>query len=152
MYDGHRLGCVMHSTFDRSYTKVIFLVPGLFGDRCDTRALFVKLARVLAEKYYTVVRFDFIGGGINIDDYSVNSFEVMKKTLIYVVKSVQKQFPWLVDTGMIGFSEGGKLCVRAMEALNIGFLGFCNALLAQEELLLPIKRPQFVGNRLVYDS
>lgn len=152
MFNEHRIGCVLHSRFDENAHKVIFLVPGLFGDRCDTRALFVALARKLASKGYNVVRFDFIGGGINLGDYTINDFSVMTDTLVYVIERIQNQFPWLTEIGLVGFSEGGKLCVKASQRVKIDFLGFCNALLQKEDLLLPIKRPRIINSRLAYDS
>lgn len=145
---------ILHSYVDYSYDKVIFIVPGIYGDRCDSRAMYVQLARRLVKLGYSVVRFDYVGGGVNLGDYTLNDFEYMTETCIQFIYRVCEQFSWLKELGLIGFSEGGKICVRVSNRINIpiSYIGFCNAILVEEALILPIKRPKVVNNRLAYDS
>ncbi len=145
---------VIHSFMDALYDKAIFIIPGIYGDRCDSRAMYVQLARRLSQIGYSVVRFDYIGGGINLGDYSLNDFDYMTETCVQFVNKVCGQFPWIKQLGMIGFSEGGKICIRAASKIKIpvSYIGFCNAILVKEELVLPIKRPKLINNKLVYDS
>ncbi len=152
--DGDVVNGVLHSFMDNSFSKVVFLVPGLYGDRCDSRAMFVKIARKLASLGYNVVRFDYVGGGINLGDYSTNDFAKMIDTLSKFIGAVTKQFIWFKSIGLIGFSEGGKICVRASKILDfdLEFVGLCNALLVEEDLLLEINRPKLINGNLVYDS
>lgn len=152
--DGEIINGVLHSFIDSLYSKVIFIVPGLYGDRCDSRAMFVKLARKLASLGYNVVRFDYVGGGVNLGDYSCNDFAKMADTLSKFICAVTNQYTWFKSVGLIGFSEGGKICIRASKNMdiNLGFIGLCNALLVEEDLLLEINRPKFINGNLVYDS
>lgn len=152
--NNHVVNGVLHSFMDPKYDNALFLVPGLYGDRCDSRAMYVRLARRLSQAGYNVVRFDYIGGGANLGDYSLNDFKFMTDTLVQFIQQVLCQFHWLKQLGMIGFSEGGKICVRVsgMACVPVSFIGFCNAILVKEELLLPIKRPKLIHNRFVYDS
>ena len=151
---GHVVNGVLHSFMDSYYDKAIFLIPGVYGDRCDSRAMYVNLARRLSQMGYSVIRFDYIGGGITLGDYSINDFDFMTETCVQFAQQVCKQFPWIKQLGFIGFSEGGKICVRAANRLKplVTYIGFCNAILVKENLILPIKRPKLIDGRLVYDS
>lgn len=151
---GHLVNGVLHSFMDSRYDKALFLVPGIYGDRCDSRAMYVHLARRLSQMGYSVIRFDYIGGGSNLGDYSLNDFCLMTETCIQFILQVCEQFPWMKQLGLIGFSEGGKICVRVAGriGLKVSFIGFCNAILVKEEFLLQVKRPKLINGRLVYDS
>lgn len=150
----HSVNGIIHTLMDRNYDKALFLVPGIYGDRCDSRAMYVHLARRLSCAGYNVVRFDYVGGGTNLGNYGLNDFQFMTDTCVQFIQQVCAQFPWIRQLGMIGFSEGGKICVRAVgkTCLPVSYIGFCNAILVKEELLLPIKRPKLINEQFVYDS
>lgn len=115
-YQGHQINCVL-TTGLKDGTGLYVIVPGLFGDRTDSRHMFTRLSQAMAEKGYSVLRFDYIGGGSTQGDYSKNDFDLMLSTLSHVVRYVLDKFHFFNHVGLIAFSEGGKLAIRAIDEL-----------------------------------
>ena len=77
----------------------------------------------------------------------------MLSTLCCVVRHILNKFSFFSFVGLLAFSEGGKLAVRALNKLqDIKFVCFCNAILVHEESMNTISRPKMKEHRLVYDS
>ena len=84
-YQGQQINCVL-TTGIKDGSGLYVIVPGLFGDRTDSRHMFTRLSQAMAEKGYSVLRFDYIGGGSTQGDYSKNDFDLMLSTLSHVVR------------------------------------------------------------------
>lgn len=151
-YQGQQINCVL-TTGIKDGSGLYVIVPGLFGDRTDSRHMFTRLSQAMAEKGYSVLRFDYIGGGSTQGDYSKNDFDLMLSTLSHVVRYVLDKFPFFKQVGLVAFSEGGKIAIRAIDEIpTASFICFCNAILVPEENMNEISRPKIRDQRLVYDS
>ncbi|MFW6677074.1 alpha/beta hydrolase family protein [Lacrimispora sp. AGF001] len=153
MYCNNKINCVLHTNFNYKNDMLYILVPGLLGDRTDSRHMFVRLSRALAHNNCSILRFDYLGGGSSEGDYTKNDFQVMMDTLKFIIEDVMHKFPWFKKIGLIAFSEAGKICVKLSNKMDcIKFIGFCNAILVEEENQNAITRPKLINNQLVYDS
>lgn len=97
-YQGQQINCVL-TTGIKDGSGLYVIVPGLFGDRTDSRHMFTRLSQAMAEKGYSVLRFDYIGGGSTQGDYSKNDFDLMLSTLSHVVRYVLDKFPFFKQVG-----------------------------------------------------
>lgn len=153
IFRNNKINCVLHTNFNSKNDILYILVPGLLGDRTDSRHMLVRLARELAKKNCNVLRFDYLGGGSSEGDYTKNDFQIMMDTLQFIIEDITKRFTWLKKIGFISFSEAGKICVKLSNIMNnICFIGFCNAILVEETNYNAITRPKLIKDRLVYDS
>lgn len=144
---------VLHITFNLSNPYVTIIVPGIFGDRGDSRAMFTRIARSLSMKGFSVLRFDFMGGGSNFGFYSENDFELFIQQLDEITSQLLKSFSFIKKVIYIGFSEGVKFAFHVMARREdvIAILS-CNGLCVEEAALEKIKRPKIKNGKLVYDS
>lgn len=152
-YNSCKLHGIFHSNFDISNDTVFMFVQGLFGDRCDSRAMFTELARRISDVGGNVFRFDYFGAGISEGEYKYNTFEEFVKILDYVIDYLKKTFSYLNKVVLIGFSEGIKLCTKLIFIRNdIKAICSCNGLLVTEEIYNTIERPKMIDGDIVYNS
>ena len=94
-YQGQQINCVL-TTGIKDGSGLYVIVPGLFGDRTDSRHMFTRLSQAMAEKGYSVLRFDYIGGGSTQGDYSKNDLinfpSLSKWALLHLAKAEKLQY------------------------------------------------------------
>ena len=152
-YKSEIINGILHTSFDFSNPYVTIIVPGIFGDRGDSRAMFTQIARNLGTKGFSVLRFDFLGGGSNLGDYSQNDFASFIAQLDEVTSQLLHAFGFMQKIIYIGFSEGLKFAFHAATKRNdVVAIISCNGLCVEESYLEPINRPKIKNQRMVYDS
>lgn len=129
------------------------LVPGIFGDRCDSRSFFVRLARSFAENNMSCIRFDYIGSGYSSGNYATNNFDRFIETLDYLLNTIKNRFKNKnIQFCLISMSEAAKISMKVSNnRQDVCSVIFCNGLLVEEEMN-SIERPKLRNNQLVYDS
>lgn len=152
-YNSEIINAVLHTSFNLSNPYVTIIVPGLFGDRGDSRAMFTRIARNLSMNGFSVLRFDFFGGGSNFGNYSENNFDLFIAQLNEITSQFLKAFGFINKVIYIGFSEGLKFAFHAAATRNdvVSILS-CNGLCVEESYLEKINRPKIKNGKMVYDS
>ncbi len=152
-YKSETINAVLHTSFNLSNSYVTIIVPGLFGDRGDSRAMFTRIARNLSINGFSVLRFDFFGGGSNFGNYSENDFDSFIDQLNEITSQLLSAFGFINKVIYIGFSEGLKFAFHAAAKRNdvVAILS-CNGLCVEESYLEKINRPKIKKGKMVYDS
>ena len=152
-YGTEKLNAVFHSWFDLSNQYVTIIVPGIFGDRGDSRAMFTRLARSLCMNGFSVLRFDFLGGGSNWGNYYENDFNLFIDQLNAVTNQLLGTFSFLKKVIYVGFSEGLKFAFyAASKREDVVAILSCNGLCVEEANIDKINRPIIKYGNLIYDS
>ena len=152
-YKSTAINAVLHSSFDFSNEYISIIVPGIFGDRGDSRAMFTRIARNLCQEGFSILRFDFVGGGSNFGNYSENDFESFIDQVNEVTTNLLKNFGFLKKVIYIGFSEGLKFAYHvAARRTDVIAIISCNGLCVEEAYMEKINRPRIKNGELVYDS
>lgn len=152
-YKSEIINAVLHSTFNLSNSYVTIIVPGIFGDRGDSRAMFTRIARSLSIYGCSVLRFDFCGGGSNFGNYFENDFDSFINQLDEITSQFLKAFSFVNKVIYVAFSEGLKFAfqVAAMRKDVVSIIS-CNGLGVEESYFEKINRPKFKNKKMVYDS
>ncbi|HAU86737.1 MAG TPA: hypothetical protein DCW90_14970 [Lachnospiraceae bacterium] len=152
-YKNEQLNAVLHSSFNLQNPYLTIIVPGVLGDRGDSRAMFTRIARKLCIEGFSVLRFDFYGGGSNLGDYCENDFALFAEQLNTVTEQVLSSFGYMKKIIFICFSEGLKFAFHVAEQRDdvVGLIS-CNGLCVEESIVDKINRPRIRNERLVYDS
>lgn len=111
-YKSEIINAVLHSTFNLSNSYVTIIVPGIFGDRGDSRAMFTRIARSLSIYGCSVLRFDFCGGGSNFGNYFENDFDSFINQLDEITSQFLKAFSFVNKVIYVAFSEGLKFAFQ----------------------------------------
>jgi pimeloyl-ACP methyl ester carboxylesterase len=152
-YKSETINAVLHTSFNLSNPYVTIIVPGILGDRGDSRAMFTRIARNLSSEGFSVLRFDFFGGGSNFGNYSENDFELFIDQLNEITSQLMNAFGFMNKVIYIGFSEGLKFAFHtAAKRKDIAAILSCNGLCVEESYLEKIKRPKIKNGEMVYDS
>ncbi|MDR0404885.1 MAG: alpha/beta hydrolase [Oscillospiraceae bacterium] len=152
-YKSETINAVLHTTFDLSNPYVTIIIPGIFGDRGDSRAMFTRIARNLSMNGFSVLRFDFLGGGSNFGNYSENDFDSFIIQLDEITSQFLNSFGFINKVIYVGFSEGLKFAFHAASKRNdIAAILSCNGLCVEESYLDKISRPKIKNGNMVYDS
>jgi hypothetical protein len=94
----------------------VLLLHGLTGNKTEAHRIFVKTARALQRKGFTVLRFDFRGWGDS-------EWESEQSTIVTMIEDARAATDFLlgqrgVDAtrlGYLGFSTGGAVAAQAIE-------------------------------------
>ena len=152
-YKTKTLNSVLHTSFNLLNPYVSIIVPGIFGDRGDSRAMFTRIARELNAQGFSVLRFDFLGGGSNGGNYFENDFDSFIEQLDGVTNQLLKSFSFFKNIIYIGFSEGLKFAYHVSKKRNdVTAILSCNGLCVEESNSDRILRPKIKCGKLVYDS
>lgn len=152
-YKTETLNSVLHTSFNLLNPYISILVPGIFGDRGDSRAMFTQIARELNEHGFSVLRFDFLGGGSNGGNYFENDFDSFIEQLDVVTEQLLKSFSYFKKIIYIGFSEGFKFAYHVSKKRNdVTAVLSCNGLCIEESNSNRVCRPKIKCGKLVYDS
>jgi pimeloyl-ACP methyl ester carboxylesterase len=152
-YGSERINAVLHTTFNLANPYITIMVPGIFGDRGDSRAMFTCIARNLSMSGFSVLRFDFFGGGSNFGDYSENDFNLFINQLNEITSQFLSSFGFIKKVIYVGFSEGLKFAFHAASKRNdVAAIISCNGLSVEESYLEKINRPKIKNGKMVYDS
>lgn len=152
-YGDEMLNAVFHSSFNLSNPYVTIIVPGIFGDRGDSRAMFTRIARNLNMNGFSVLRFDFLGGGSNFGNYFENDFNSFVAQLNEITSQVLDAFGFIKNIIYIGFSEGLKFAFyTAAKRNDVAAILSCNGLCVEETHIEKINRPRIKNEKMVYDS
>ncbi|TKC19109.1 alpha/beta hydrolase [Robertmurraya kyonggiensis] len=144
---------MFHSNLDFHSDSLFILVPGLLGDRCDSRSMLTKIARGLSKKNTHVLRFDFPGAGISDGFYETNTFEIFSDVLNFIIDEVKGNFTFIKKVILIGFSEGLKVCIDVAKSRNdVKGIGSCNGLIVEEDTKFSIERPRLKNGTIAYNS
>ncbi|WP_017727616.1 alpha/beta hydrolase [Halalkalibacterium ligniniphilum] len=103
------LSAVIHKSKQYNHpAAIIVFVHGFVGSKVGEHRLFVKAARRLAEKGYTVMRFDFVGSGESSGDYKdvtiSRLIEELKGAIEYILLKENQS-----ELTLIGHSLGGAI-------------------------------------------
>jgi pimeloyl-ACP methyl ester carboxylesterase len=152
-YKSEMINAVLHTSFNLLNPYVTIIVPGIFGDRGDSRAMFTRIARNLSMNGFSVLRFDFLGGGSNFGNYFENDFNLFIAQLNEITSQFLNAFGFINKVIYIGFSEGLKFAFHTAAKRNdvVAILS-CNGLCVEESYLEKIKRPKIKNGKMVYDS
>lgn len=147
------INAVLHTSFDFFNPYLTIIVPGIFGDRGDSRSMFTLIARSLNSNGFSVLRFDFLGGGSNIGDYYENNFNLFIMQLDEITTQIKSNFGFIKKIVYVGFSEGFKFAYHvSLKRSDVVGLVSCNGLCVQENSKGNIKHPKLKNGLLVYDS
>ena len=152
-YKSEDINAVLHTTFNLFNPYVTIIVPGIFGDRGDSRAMFTRIAHDLSLSGISVLRFDFCGGGSNFGNYYENDFEMFIDQLDVITSQLLNSFGFLKKVIYIAFSEGLKFSLfTAAKRKDVASIISCNGLCVEESFVDKIKRPKIKNGLMVYDS
>lgn len=144
---------ITECNFSEHIELFYILVPGIFGDRCDSRSFFVRLSRSFAENNMSCIRFDYIGSGYSSGKYATNNFDRFIETLDCLLNTIKNKFKNKnIQFCLISMSEAAKISMKVSnKRQDVCSVIFCNGLLVEEEMN-PIERPKLRNKQLVYDS
>lgn len=152
-WNGKKISGILSSSFDCNKNDLVVIVPGLFGDRCDSRSMFTQLSRLLSENGYSVTRFDFLGYGLSEGLYENNTLLYFEEILFNWINNIQTNFPFLNKVVLIGFSDGIKTCISlSIKRNDVILICSCNGLITKESIYNPIERPKLINGKFVYNS
>ena len=152
-YKSEIINAVLHTNFDLSNSTITVIVPGIFGDRCDSRAMFTRIARALSMNGFSVLRFDFVGGGSNLGCYAENDIESFVDQLNEITSEFMEAFGFVKRIIYVGFSEGLKFAYHvAAKRDDVSGIISCNGLCIEESNFDKVKRPKIKNGKMVYDS
>ena len=149
----NRMNAVLHTSFDFFNPYLTIIVPGIFGDRGDSRAMFTLIARRLSSKGFLILRLDFLGGGSNLGNYYENNFNLFIFQLDEITTQIKRNFGFIKKIVYVGFSEGFKFAYHvSLKRSDVIGLVSCNGLCVEEKNKENIKRPKLKKGICVYDS
>lgn len=144
----------VHHRGNSADTPGVLYIHGMPGDRVDTRRLPVRMARRLQARGVAGLRVDLYGSGVSDGSFSNVTFLDELKQVLFLIEEIRKQGLWKGPTLLLGFSEAGKLAIRAAQN-NADVAGLClwNGVIAPEppgteKKLLRLQR---VAGQLVFD-
>jgi pimeloyl-ACP methyl ester carboxylesterase len=115
--------------------------------------MFTCIARNLFESGFSVLRFDFLGGGSNFGSYFDNDFDSFIAQLNEITGRFLNAFGFISKVIYMGLSQGLKFAFHAVAKRNdvVAILS-CNGLCIEESYLEKINRSKIINERMVYDS
>ncbi len=114
---GHRLAAVHHVA---SKKRVVICSHGYTGDKTEHFRLLVTLGRALAEKKYSVLRFDFMGSGDSTGDFSEMSPNTEIRDLHNVIRWAKRA--GYEKIGLFGLSFGGAVTICTAQQSKPGLI------------------------------
>lgn len=155
MISGNKINYVITDAINGNKDIIYVFVPGIYGDRCDSRSFFVQTSRKMSLNNMTTVRFDYCGGGYNEGNYINNNFEFFILTLNLILDDISQKFNLdsYVKFCLIGVSEGAKVALKVGKHRDdISAMVFCNGLFVEEDEINSITRPILKNETLIFDS
>jgi len=105
---GHRLAAVHHPA---SRQRIVICCHGYTGDKTEHLRALVTLARALAEKKISVLRFDFMGSGDSTGDFAKMTPNTEIADLHAAIRWARRQ--GYTEIGLFGLSMGGAVSICA---------------------------------------
>lgn len=109
----YRLFGVLHEALQPAKKEGFVFCAPFAEEKLWTHRVFVNFARVLAEKGYPVLRFDYMGNGDSEGDFEDSSVESMLSDIECAVNTLREKFPGIETVGLLGLRFGATMALLA---------------------------------------
>jgi exosortase A-associated hydrolase 2 len=116
--NGYRLFGVFHEASGPKKIEGFVLCAPFAEEKLWTHRVFVNFARLLAEKGYPVLRFDYMGHGDSEGDFEECSVKTMVSDIGCAVKALLDKVTNLQYIGILGLRFGATLALLAASSGN----------------------------------
>ena len=112
------LGVLHISNRQNDIPIVIIMCYGLNGNRVEQHRMSVKLGEMCEDNAINLVRFDYANVGVSEGDFFFSGISERTKNVIDICNFVRGCFNTKISVYLIGFSDGAKVSVQAIEYIK----------------------------------